>query len=121
MWPHGLYDLMMQLTRDYNQPIIEITETGGSFMERPDANGRVADLRRIEFYRQHLAELARAMADGARVRAYHAWSLLDNFEWSSGYTQRFGLTHVDFATQKRTIKDSGLWYARVAAANRLDV
>jgi beta-glucosidase len=121
MWPQGLYDLVMQLTRDYNHPIIEITETGGSFMEQPDAAGRVADLRRIEFYRQHLAELARAMADGARVRAYHAWSLLDNFEWNSGYTQRFGLTHVDFATQKRTIKDSGLWYGRVAAANRLDV
>jgi beta-glucosidase len=121
MWPHGFYDLMMQLTHDYNHPIIEITETGGSFMDAPDANGRVADLRRIEFYRQHLAELARAMADGARVRAYHAWSLLDNFEWGSGYTQRYGLTYVDFATQKRTIKDSGFWYGRVAAANHLNV
>jgi beta-glucosidase len=121
MWPHGLYDLMMQISRDYNHPIIEITETGGVFMDQPDASGRVADLRRIEFYRQHLAELARAMADGARVRAYHAWSLLDNFEWGSGYTQRYGLTWVDFATRKRIIKDSGLWYGRVAAANRLDV
>jgi len=121
MWPRGLYDLMMQLTRDYNHPIIEITETGGVFMEAPDADGRVADLRRIEFYRQHLAELARAMADGARVRAYHAWSLLDNFEWGNGYTQRYGLTYVDFATLKRTIKDSGLWYGRVAAAGRLEV
>jgi beta-glucosidase len=120
VWPHGFYDLMMQLTRDYDHPIIEITETGGSFMEQPGANGRVADTRRIEFYRQHLAELARAMADGARVRAYHAWSLLDNFEWGSGYTQRYGLTYVDFATQKRTIKDSGHWYGRVAAAGRLD-
>ena len=121
MWPQGFYDLMMQLTRDYDHPIIEITETGGSFMEKPDASGRVADPRRIEFYRQHLAELARAMADGAKVRAYHAWSLLDNFEWGSGYTQRFGLTYVDFATQKRTVKDSGLWYGRVAAAGRLEV
>ncbi|MFZ0962965.1 MAG: GH1 family beta-glucosidase [Terriglobia bacterium] len=121
MWPHGLYDLMMRVSRDYNHPIIEITETGGVFMDAPDATGRVADLRRIEFYRQHLAELARAMADGARVRAYHAWSLLDNFEWGSGYTRRYGLTYVDFAMQKRTVKDSGLWYGRVAAANRLDV
>jgi beta-glucosidase len=121
MWPHGLYDLMMQISRNYDHPIIEITETGGVFMDAPGADGRVADLRRIEFYRQHLAELARAMADGARVRAYHAWSLLDNFEWGSGYTQRYGLTYVDFATQKRTIKDSGLWYGRVAAAGRLDV
>jgi beta-glucosidase len=121
MWPHGLYGLMMQLSRDYNHPIIEITETGGVFMDAPDEIGRVADLRRIAFYRQHLAELARAMADGARVRAHHAWSLLDNFEWGSGYTQRYGLIYVDFATQKRTIKDSGYWYGRVAAANRLDV
>jgi len=121
MWPHGLYDLMMQLTRDYSHPIIEITETGGVFNDAPGADGRVHDQRRIEFYRQHLAELARAMKDGARVRAYHAWSLLDNFEWGSGYTQRYGLTYVDFATEKRTIKDSGYWYGRVAAAGRLDV
>jgi hypothetical protein len=70
---------------------------------------------------QHLAELARAISDGARVRAYHAWSLVDNFEWTDGYTQRYGLTYVDFRNQKRTVKDSGLWYGRVAAANRIDV
>ena len=121
MFPRGLYDLMMQLTRDYNHPIIEITETGGSFMGSPDENGRVKDDRRIAFYREHLTELARAMADGAKVRAYHAWSLLDNFEWEQGYSQRLGLTYVDFKTLKRTIKDSGYWYGRVAAANRLDV
>ena len=121
MWPHGIYDLMMQISRDYNHPIIEITETGGSFMELPARMAASLMSRRIEFYRQHLAELARAMADGARVRAYHAWSLLDNFEWADGYTQRYGLTYVDFATQKRTIKDSGLWYGRVAAAGWLDV
>lgn len=121
IWPRGIYDLVMQLSRDYHHPIIEITETGGSFLESPDENGRVADARRIAFYRQHLAELARAIADGARVRAYHAWSSLDNWEWQHGYTQRFGLTYVDFRTEKRTIKDSGYWYGRVAAANHLNV
>ena len=121
VWPRGIYDLVMQLSHDYDHPIIEITETGGSYMDSPDANGRVADVRRIDFYRQHLAELARAIADGAKVRAYHAWSLLDNFEWADGYTRRFGLTYVNFTDQKRTIKDSGLWYGRVAATNRLDV
>lgn len=119
VWPRGIYDLVMQLTRDYHHPVLEITETGGSYLDAPDDHGRGADVRRIAFYRQHLAELARAIADGAKVRSYHAWSLIDNFEWRHGYTQRFGLTHVDFATQKRTVKDSGLWYARVAAANRL--
>ncbi len=121
IWPHGLYDMMMQLSRDYNHPIIEITETGLINKDAPGADGRVADQRRIEFFSQHLAELARAMKDGARVRAYHAWSLLDNFEWMDGYTKQYGLTYVDFATQKRTIKDSGYWYGRVAAAGRLDV
>jgi beta-glucosidase len=72
----------------------------------------VPDGRRIEWYRQVLAELARAIADGADVRAFHAWTLLDNFQWAED--------HTDFRTQKRTIKDSGLWCGRVAATNRLD-
>ena len=79
------------------------------------------DVRRISFFRQELAELARAIADGAKVRSFHAWSLLDNFEWTDGYSQRYGLIYVDFRDQKRTVKDSGLWYGRVAAGNRLDV
>ena len=123
VWPHGIYDLVMQISREYNRPIIEITESGCSYLDAPFAgdNGRVPDSRRIDFFRQELAELARAIADGAKVRAFHAWSLLDNFEWADGYSQRYGLTYVDFRDQKRTAKDSGLWYGRVAAANRLDV
>jgi beta-glucosidase len=120
IWPQGLYDLLMQFTRDYNHPAIEITETGCVYRDAPDSNGRIADERRIAFYRAHLTQLARAMAAGAKVRAYHAWTLLDNFEWRDGLANRMGLTYVDFATQKRTIKDSGRWFARVAATNRLD-
>ena len=71
------------------------------------------------FIEEYFAELARAIADGAKVRAYHAWSLVDNFEWADGYTQRYGLTYVDFRDQKRIVKDSGLWYGRVAGSNRL--
>jgi beta-glucosidase len=121
IWPRGIYDLVTQISREYNQPIIEISENGCCYLDGPDETGRVPDVRRIVFHRQILAELARAIADGARVRAYHAWSLVDNFEWTDGYTQRYGLTYVDFRNQKRTVKDSGLWYGRVAAANRLDV
>lgn len=123
VWPRGIYDLVMQITREYNRPIIEITEEGCSYLEAPyeKENGRIPDARRTQFFREHLAELARAISDGANVRAYHAWSLLDNFEWADGYSQRYGLTYVDFRDQKRTIKNSGLWYGRVAAANRLDV
>ena len=121
VWPRGIYDLVMQITREYNRPIIEITESGCSYLDAPykKENGRVPDGRRTDFFRAELAELARAIADGARVRAFHAWSLLDNFEWADGYSQRYGLTYVDFRDQKRTVKDSGLWYGRVAKSNRL--
>jgi beta-glucosidase len=123
IFPRGIYDLVMQITREYNHPIIEITESGCSYLDAPyeKENGRVPDERRTAFFLQELTELARAIADGANVRSFHAWSLLDNFEWADGYSQRYGLTYVDFRNQKRTIKDSGLWYGRVAAANRLDV
>jgi beta-glucosidase len=123
IWPRGIYDLVTQISREYNQPIIEITESGCSYLDTPydRAGGKVPDVRRIAFFRQELAELARAIADGARVRSFHAWSLLDNFEWANGFTERYGLIYVDYRDQKRTIKDSGLWYGRVAAANRLDV
>jgi len=123
IFPRGINDLVMQISREYNNPVMEITESGCGYLDTPydRDGGHVPDARRIDFFRAELAELARAIADGARVRAFHAWSLLDNFEWNDGYTQRYGLTYVDFRDQKRTIKDSGDWYGRVAAANRLDV
>ncbi len=79
----------------------------------------IADQRRIDFHRGYLSELARAIRHGADVRGYYAWSLLDNFEWAEGYSQRFGLVYVDFATQERTIKESGRWYAKVIAGNAI--
>ena len=121
IFPRGIYDLVMQISREYNHPLIEITESGCGYLDSPYARdgGHVPDVRRIAFFRAELAELARAIQDGARVRAFHAWSLLDNFEWNDGYTQRYGLTYVDFRDQQRTIKDSGLWYGQLAATNRL--
>ena len=121
IWPRGIYDLVTRITKEYDHPFIEITESGCGYLDAPNAQGRVPDTRRIDWYRQVLAELARAIADGAKVRAYHAWTLLDNFQWGEGYTERYGLIYTDFRDQKRTIKDSGHWYAKVAASNRLDV
>ena len=123
IYPRGIYDLVMQITREYNHPIIEITESGCGYSDAPyeQESGRVPDARRTQFFRDELAELARAIADGANVRSFHAWSLLDNFEWNDGYSQRYGLTYVDFRDQKRTVKDSGLYLGRVAAANCLEV
>jgi beta-glucosidase len=123
IWPRGIYDLVTQISREYHHPIIEITESGCGYLDAPydRAGDQVPDVRRIEFFREELAELARAIADGARVRSFHAWSLLDNFEWANGFTDRYGLIYVDYRDQKRTVKDSGLWYGKVAASNRLDV
>jgi beta-glucosidase len=122
VFPRGIYDLVTQISREYNSPIIEITESGCSYLDAPYAEqgNRVPDTRRIEFFRSYLTELARAIRDGAKVRSYHAWTLLDNFEWADGYTQRYGLTYVDFRSQRRTVKDSAQWYGRVAATGRLD-
>ena len=80
---------------------------------------RPRDPRRIHFFQSYLTELARALREGAKVRSYHAWTLLDNFEWADGYSQRYGLTYVDFRDGKRTLKDSGKWYARGAASGRV--
>jgi beta-glucosidase len=119
-WPDALYDMVMRITRDYDHPVIEITENGCSYADGPDANGVIHDQRRIDYFRGYLTALARAIEDGADVRGYHAWTLLDNFEWSEGFAQRFGLTWVDFASGDRTLKESGRWYGRVAAANGFD-
>jgi len=119
VWPKALYDMVTRITRDYNRPVIEITESGCSYNDGPDASGAIRDARRITYHREYLAALARSIADGADVRGYHVWSLMDNFEWAEGYSQRFGLAYVDFKTQTRTIKDSGRWYAKVAAENRV--
>ncbi|MGQ0561772.1 MAG: family 1 glycosylhydrolase, partial [Gemmatimonadota bacterium] len=91
-----------------------ITENGAAFYDPPSANGAaIEDPLRIAYYRDHLRALHEAMVAGAAVRGYFAWSLLDNYEWSAGYTKRFGLCHVDFATQVRTLKASGRFYTDV--------
>jgi beta-glucosidase len=116
VYPRGMYDIVHRISTDYKLPI-EITENGCSYGDSPDAAGRIADERRIHYYREHLRELAHAIHDGADVRGYHAWSIVDNFEWAEGFTQRFGLVYIDFRTQRRYMKDSAKWYSQVAATN----
>ena len=119
VWPDGFYEMIMKITREYNKPVIEITENGCSYLDSPNVHGRVPDQRRIDYTRGYLSAVGRAMKGGADVRAYHHWSLLDNFEWAEGYAQRFGLVYVDFRDQRRIIKDSGHWYAKLAATGSL--
>jgi len=119
VWPNSLHDILLRITRDYDRPVIEITENGCSYADGPDANGVVRDTRRTAFYAGYLEGVHRAIQAGADVRGYHAWSLLDNFEWAEGYEQRFGIVWVDFATGRRILKESGRWYGSVAQHNAL--
>jgi beta-glucosidase len=109
IYPQGLAELLVKLNAEYELPPIYITENG---MANPDSveHGQVQDLARIDYVQRHLAALADAMAQGVDVRGYFLWSLLDNFEWNSGYSKRFGIVHVDYATQQRTPKASANWY-----------
>jgi beta-glucosidase len=121
IYPSGFHDIVLRMAYETGNLPIEITENGAACNIAPDAEGQIHDAPRIAYLQSHLRELARAVRDGAPVRAYHCWSLMDNFEWAEGFSQRFGLVYVDFAhAQQRTIKDSGRWYARVAADNRVD-
>ena len=107
--PRGMTELLLTLHREYRLPPVFITENGAAF---PDTlvDGRVNDPDRIDYLRTHIAAVADAMRQGVPVSGYMVWSLLDNFEWTSGYAKRFGIVHVDYATQRRTLKDSAHWY-----------
>src|SRR3954468_16536452 len=116
--PDAFTDLLVRLRDDYGVPIL-ITENGAVFADGPDGDGRVRDERRVAYVHDHLAAVHRALEQGVDVRGYCYWSLLDNFEWALGYAQRFGLVHVDYETQRRTVKDSGRYYAGVARTNEV--
>jgi beta-glucosidase len=117
IFPDGLRRVQSWLHFNYQIPALYVTENGASFSDGPDAAGRVADQRRQNYLRTHFAATAGAMAAGAPVKGYFVWSLLDNFEWGFGYSQRFGIVWVDFETQQRILKDSALWYRQVIADN----
>lgn len=111
----GLYDLLVRLTADYTDlPPLIISENG---IPDPDAQGQIEDPARMAFLRTHLQQAARAVAEGVDLRQYYAWSFLDNFEWARGMTQRWGIVHVDYETQRRTPKASAYWYSGVVKAN----
>ncbi len=115
----GLCRLLTTLHQRYPLPPIYIIENGAAFKDILTPDGHVHDPRRIDYLREYLTALREALQDGVDVRGYFVWSLLDNFEWAFGYSKRFGVIYVDYPTQRRVIKDSGHWYARVVAQNGL--
>ena len=118
VYPQGLVDTLNWVRTRYGNPPVYITENGAAFYDPPVAEGELlSDPLRMSYLRQHLRAVRAAIAQGCDVRGYCAWSLLDNFEWSLGYSKRFGLIHVDYATQKRTRKASAQLYAEVIASH----
>ncbi|SEF27254.1 beta-glucosidase [Amycolatopsis pretoriensis] len=115
--PDVFTDLLGWLSARSGLPLV-VAENGASFVDQV-VGGRVYDAARVNYFMEHLGAVHAAIKAGADVRGYFAWSLLDNFEWAMGYSQRFGLVHVDFETQVRTVKDSGRFLGRVAKANAL--
>ena len=118
VYPEGLYELLTRVQREYPSRYY-ITENGASSDDAPDAEGKVVDELRLNYLNAHFKEAHRAIQDGVKLDGYFVWSLMDNFEWAYGYSKRFGITYVDYATQQRTIKESGQWYSGVIKANGL--
>ncbi|MFB8273765.1 GH1 family beta-glucosidase [Streptomyces sp. NPDC055955] len=117
--PTGLHDLIMRYTTEAPGLPLYITENGAAYDDKPGPEGRIHDPERIAYLHGHLSAVHRAIKDGADVRGYYLWSLMDNFEWAYGYEKRFGAVYVDYATQKRTPKSSAHWYAEAARTNKL--
>jgi beta-glucosidase len=118
--PAGLTRLLKRLHADYGVAML-ITENGAAYPDGPTGEtGEVHDTERIEYLDGHLRACHDAISHGVDLRGYFLWSLLDNFEWSEGYAKRFGIIHVDYATQSRTPKDSARWYADVIRRNGLE-
>ena len=117
--PGGLFDALVRVATDYDPPPLYVHESGGAFPDTPNGDGQVHDDDRVAYLDAHLQACHDAIVAGVDLRGYFVWSYLDNFEWAEGYTQRFGVVHVDFESQVRTPKASAWWFARVAAGNRL--
>ncbi len=120
VYPEGMEAVLVRLTQEYDVPKIYITENGAAFTDPPGPDGRISDQRRIDFLHHHLAAAARSMRAGVPLAGYFVWSLMDNFEWAHGYTKRFGLYDVNFATQRRTPRDSAYWYRDVIARRAIE-
>lgn len=118
VYPHGLGLILEELTRVYHPRALLITENGAAFDDVWNGDGQVSDPQRVLYLSGHLGAVGEAIAYGAPVAGYFVWSLFDNYEWAEGYSKRFGLVYVDFATQRRIVKDSGKWYAGFIASQR---
>lgn len=121
VYPRGLYTLLGRLHFDYDFPAIYITENGAAFPDDAPVNGELHDPARVSYIKEHLKMVNEAIRIGVPVKGYFVWSFLDNFEWGFGYSKRFGVVHVDYKTQKRTLKSSAKWYSKAIEANSAEI
>ena len=119
IYPQGLTELLTRIHKDYKVPPIYITENGAAFKDEV-VNGHVHDKQRVDYLKDHITAVAAAIDQGVPVAGYMVWSLMDNFEWASGYEKRFGIVHVNYETQARTLKDSAKWYQQFLKLTKLD-
>lgn len=117
IYPQGLFEVLSRIQFGYHFPALYITENGAAFADEVSADGHVHDENRKAYLESHFTVAARAIEAGVNLKGYFVWSLMDNFEWSFGFTKRFGIIHVDYETQKRTLKNSALWYKKVISQN----
>ncbi|HLI68227.1 MAG TPA: GH1 family beta-glucosidase [Ktedonobacteraceae bacterium] len=118
IFPDGLANILMRIHRDYAPKAIAITESGAAFNDHLDGNDSVHDPQRVDYLKAHIQAISEVIRQGAPVKGYFVWSLMDNFEWAEGYRKRFGLVYIDYPTQRRIIKDSGHWYAKFIRQQR---
>lgn len=121
VYPDGLREILCWIKDRYGSLPMYVTENGAAFDDPPKANGHIHDEQRVDFLRQHFKAAHEAIQQGVDLKGYHVWSLLDNFEWASGYDMRFGIVHVDFETQQRTLKDSARFFQNVIRTNGASV
>lgn len=120
VYPEGLLGVLARLYANYQPPKLYVTENGASYSDAPNTHGHVPDKRRLGYLRAHFMAAHQAIQVGVPLAGYFVWSLLDNFEWAYGYSQRFGIIWVDFQSQERILKDSAMWYQQVIAQNGLE-
>ena len=119
IYPRGIYEILKRVHDDYSPQIIYITENGAAFPDKLNEEGKIKDDRRINYLKEHLFFAHKAIEEEVRLKGYFVWSLMDNFEWTWGYSKRFGLIYVDYPTQKRIFKESAYWYKEVIKNNSI--
>jgi beta-glucosidase len=117
IYPNGLYEVLTRLRKEYDDPVLFVTENGAAFEDNVTKEGKVQDDDRIGFLRDHIASVHRAIDEGVKVKGYFVWTNMDNFEWAEGYSKRFGLIRTNYDTQERMPKKSFYWYKQVIANN----